>query len=77
MSLGKIVLSSNTAGAREFIRDGENGFIFKDQEEFENKLRYVIGNYSKLSKISKSARESVSKLTWGRLAEEEEKLYKK
>lgn len=77
MALGKIALSSNTAGGREFIRDGENGFLFKDRKELVNKLEHIIRNYSKLKKLSLRARKSVSALTWRNLARKEEQIYTK
>lgn len=44
MSLGKIVLGSNSSGHREVIFDGENGFIFdhQDKNSFAKKLEEIL-----------------------------------
>ena len=77
MALGKIALSSNTAGGREFIEEGKNGFLFDSEEELVKKLEYTIKSFSRLKRISLRARKDVSGLTWKSLARKEEQLYTK
>ena len=77
MALGKIVLSSNTAGGCEFIQEGKNGFLFSGEGELVKKLEYVLKNFSKFKALSLRARKEVSGLTWKALAGKEEQLYTK
>ncbi len=75
MALGLLVVSSETWGGKEFIRDTKNGFLFSNKEEFLRKLEYCLKNPNKLKKIKQEARKSVSKLSWENLAKKEERLY--
>ncbi|HVY01689.1 MAG TPA: glycosyltransferase family 4 protein [Candidatus Nanoarchaeia archaeon] len=53
MARGKIVISSNTPGAREIIKDNKNGFLFEVNNA--NHLRSLIDKVSNLSKSSKKS----------------------
>ncbi len=62
MSLGKIVISSETDGGREVIKNGFNGFLFKlgDKEDLKSKINQVLMMKEvELNKIQKNARERV------------------
>lgn len=75
MASGLVVISSNTLGAREFLEEGKNGFIFNNADELTEKLIYCIENYSKLKSIKNEARKSVKSLNWDKISRIEEKLY--
>ncbi len=71
MALGKIVISSNTLGAKEIIKNKENGFLFKvgDKNDFKKTLDYVFSLSNKeLVKIQKNARKSVEIFKWSKLS---------
>lgn len=61
MSSEKIVIASNTGGAREIIRDGIDGFLFEPDsvKELKNKIKYVINNFENLHQIKKNARQRI------------------
>ncbi len=77
MALGKVVISSSTLGAKEFIKDKINGFLFSNKKDLENKLEYALANFTKFTALRKSARKTVMQLSWKRLAEQELRLYTK
>ena len=56
MSMGRIVLGSDTGGHRELIKDGDSGFLFslEDQAEFGRKLDHILS-------MDKSSREQMGK----------------
>ena len=51
---GAVALASPVAYS-EVIRDGENGFIFKDLKEFSSKLKMLIDNPNKRHEVAKNA----------------------
>jgi len=62
MALGKIVISSDTLGAKDIISDKENGFLFKigDKKNLKQKLDYIFSLFpEKINNIQKNARKSV------------------
>jgi len=58
MMKGKICIISEKVGHAQYIKDGENGFVFADGDikTFSKKLEYVIINANKLQDIGKNAR---------------------
>lgn len=77
MSLGKIVISSDTNGGKEIIKDGKNGFLFKigDPKDLARKVDHVIKNFDRLENIRKAAVSSTEKLSWSNIAEGLERIY--
>ncbi len=63
MARSKVVISSNTQGAKELIEDGKNGFLFKigDYNELSEILKFCLNekNSKQLKKIKENARKSV------------------
>ena len=66
MSRGKIVISSNTDGGKEIIKDKENGFLFNigDVEQFTKLIKSSL--HGKL-KIKQNAKKSAEKYSWKKL----------
>jgi glycosyltransferase involved in cell wall biosynthesis len=58
MMKGKVCIISDKVGHAQYIKDGENGFVFADGDfkNFTKKLEYVIVNANKLQDIGKNAR---------------------
>jgi glycosyltransferase involved in cell wall biosynthesis len=61
MSMGKILISSNSGGMPELIKDGVNGFIFKKYDifDFVNKVDYIISNVDNFQSLRQNARAHV------------------
>ena len=81
MSMGKIVIASDTKGAKEVVVNGKNGFLFKidDEKELKKKILFCLDkkNYSKIKKIQINARKSVEKYNLDKVILKFEKLIKK
>jgi glycosyltransferase involved in cell wall biosynthesis len=80
MARGKIVISSDTDGGKEIIKDSENGFLFEigNKQDLKNKIVSVLEmKPSKISKIQKNAINSVKKYGWGNLINSYTSLFKK
>lgn len=78
MARGKIVISSDTRGAKEIIQDKKNGFLFKRGSS--KSLREIIENVQKISesqksKISREAIVSSRRFRWKKLIEDLEDLF--
>lgn len=59
-----VVLGADTGATREIIRDGENGFLYKqgDIDDFVDKMTYIIENIRSIRLLGKRAKcEAVSK----------------
>ena len=56
----KICITSNKTGIADFIRDGENGFIYEsgNEDDLLIKLEYVIRNFQSLDFMKNNARET-------------------
>ena len=53
LSFGMLVVSSDVAALPEFIQDGYNGFLIKNEyQEFYNKMKFIIENKDLLNNIS-------------------------
>ena len=66
MSREKIVISSNTQGGNEIIKDRENGYLFNigDEIQLSEKILEAIKENRKNKEIRKSVRKSVEKFSW-------------
>ena len=57
LSFGMVVISSNVAALPEFIKDGQNGFLIKNNfSEFEKKMSYIYENKNSLKTISDNSK---------------------
>lgn len=56
MACGLPVLSSNYPGAKDVIKDGINGFIFKNQAQFIGKVKWLLENPGQRRKIGQQAK---------------------
>ncbi|MBU2562090.1 MAG: glycosyltransferase family 4 protein [Nanoarchaeota archaeon] len=81
MALGKIVIASNTKGAKEIILDKKNGFLFKigNEEDLKNNILFCLNkeNFPKIKEIQVNARKSVEQYSLNKLVLKLEKLIKK
>lgn len=58
MMLSKICICSSNTGTSDYIIDGKNGFVFKneDADGLSKKIRYIIDNNDKLDNLRKESR---------------------
>ncbi len=55
MSRGKIVITSNSLGGLEVVKNGINGFIVSNETELREVLEYIYSNWDKMYKIRTEA----------------------
>lgn len=67
MASGLVVLSYDYAAARQFIRDGENGYSapFNDRPAFLARAEEVFRNRAAWSEVRAAARATAETITWG------------
>lgn len=79
MSLGKIVISSETKGGKEIIDNNKNGLLFKigKEQELAEKILWCLDkrNKAKIRHIQKNAREKASEFKWNKLIKKLETLF--
>jgi len=79
MARGKIVIASDTDGAKEIIKDNFNGFLFKngDTEDLKNHIEFILKlpNIEKLQ-IRNRARKSVEQFKISKLIDKLEDNFK-
>ena len=56
-----IAFCFNAGGPKEYIKDDENGYLFNNEEELEEKLQSIINDERKQKEISTKAQEFVTK----------------
>lgn len=61
MAIRTPVLTRDFAGAREFLEDGKNCYIFRTEEEFINKALWLLNSPEERKKISNKAYQYVKK----------------
>lgn len=61
MSMGIPVLTKKFAGAQEFLQNGKNCFLFKNEEEFIKKTKWLLNNPSIRKQIAVKAKQYVLK----------------
>jgi len=65
---------SSTTGAKDIIKDGENGLIFERKkysgEDLAKKIEYIINNKEEMEKITEKAYITAQALTWKNFAYE-------
>ncbi len=55
MSIGKPVLASNVPGNRDLIQDGENGFLYAEEQELVQKATQLVTDAAVRDKLSKGS----------------------
>ena len=82
MSFGLPCIVSENSGANDAIKDGENGFVIKiqDQKAIEDRMNWFVYNREKIPDMANAAIEAAKKYTWEnyekRLAINMEKILK-
>ncbi|MBN1292158.1 MAG: glycosyltransferase family 1 protein [Candidatus Latescibacteria bacterium] len=64
MSSGLPVIVTDKMGPKELVREGENGFIAADDEEFEKKLNILIEDKNLRQKMGANARDYAQSRSW-------------
>ncbi|MBU3906879.1 MAG: glycosyltransferase family 4 protein [Nanoarchaeota archaeon] len=69
MAREKIVISSNTQGGKEIIKDKENGYLFQigNESELAEKISLGLQENDLNKQIAKQARKSVERFSWDKL----------
>ncbi|WP_087037480.1 glycosyltransferase family 4 protein [Thermococcus litoralis] len=73
-SLGVPVIGRAVGGIKELIRDGKNGYLFKDFDELIERVELLLDN-KKALKMGKIGRRIGEKYTWEKVAERVERVY--
>ena len=78
LSSGLPLLSTNTGGADELLKDGSNGFIIKmkDASDIAEKIEKIVTNKNLQDSMGKASRELAETMSWGKVAEQYLDLYK-
>ncbi|MDM0492052.1 glycosyltransferase family 4 protein [Clostridium perfringens] len=80
MSYGIPVITTNKCGAGlELIKNGINGFIMEDEDEFElaNKIKYLLRNDEIIQNMRKNNLEKISEYTIENMAKEHFNIFSK
>lgn len=78
MACGTPVVASKNGGTEEIITNGEDGFLFGDEEEMVDKINFLLENKALRKKLGKKARNKIlRKFSWQKVAKRTEKLYEK
>lgn len=78
MEFGNVVIGSNTAGTRELIKDGINGFLYKQGDSFDLacKIEKLLQNPYLLSELGKNGRkEFTDNFTMDKCIDKIKKVY--
>ncbi|WP_175059684.1 glycosyltransferase family 4 protein [Thermococcus sp. 2319x1] len=73
-SLGVPVVGRAVGGIKELIRDGKNGYLFKDFDELVERVELLLDN-KKALKMGKIGRRIGERYTWEKVAERIEEVY--
>lgn len=76
---GLPIVTTDTGGSKELVRDGVNGFIvrMKDGDDIAEKLERLITNPGLCSRMSKESRKIAEGLSWEKVAREYAEAYGK
>ena len=79
MACGVPIVASKIGGVPDVVKDGENGLLAppKDSDALADAIIYLLENDEVREKMGKSGREKVKDYSWGRIAEETERVYKR
>ncbi|USS41432.1 glycosyltransferase family 4 protein [Thermococcus aggregans] len=73
--LGVPVVGRAVGGIKELIRDGKNGYFFKDFDELLEKVRLLLDN-KKALKMGRTGRRISEKYAWEKITEKVEEVYR-
>jgi len=78
MARGKLVISSDTQGGKEILKNGRNGLIFKkgNEKDLAEKILYALDsrNKRKIARIEKNAIKTSDQFKWSKLIKRLEEL---
>lgn len=79
LSAGLPIITTDTGGTKELVKDGKNGFIIKmkDPADIAEKIEKFIQNKSLSTAMSLASRKKAERLSWENIAKEYWELYKK
>ena len=77
MSCELLVVANKVGVIKNIIKDGDNGYFFKDEFELEQKLIYLIEHKNERLKLGINARKAVLNLSWDKTNEKIEMEIKK
>lgn len=77
-SHGRPVIVSDGAGAKDYVKDGDNGFIVpkRDPKAIADKIQYFKDNPKEIIRIGKNAREKSLNYDWKIIREKYTNLWK-
>ncbi len=56
MMYGKVCILSENVGQVEFVKSGENGFVFGDERELSEQIKWIVKHKDRLNEIGRRAR---------------------
>ena len=79
MASGLPIISTDTGGAKELVKEGENGLIvkMKDSHDLAEKIKRLISDRELREKMSQKSREIAEGMSWKSVAEKYIELYNK
>jgi glycosyltransferase involved in cell wall biosynthesis len=78
MALGKPVIANDAGGTKEVVRNGENGYLIKDEtpEQIAKMINHLLDNPDKIKEMGINSKNRVmTDFTLPRMGEEFEKVY--
>ena len=75
MGAGKVVVASDMNPHNEYIKNEQNGFLASEPDDYYRICKSLLKDPSKIRKIGKKARQSVSKYDWQSIGKRAEELY--
>jgi len=75
MAMGNILIASDAKGPTEYIVDGVNGFIIKNQEELIEKIEYIYNNWDSMPELIKKGRQTASEYSQDKIGKVLLELY--
>lgn len=77
MARGDIVIASDITACREIVKNGKNGYLFRQGDAFDlsKKIDFAIRNYHGLKRVAEKAKLNASAFRWAKIANRLEKVY--
>ena len=77
MACGVPIVASNVGGIPDVVKDGENGLLVppSNSEALADAIIYLLENEDVREKMGNNGREKIKDYSWGRIANETEKVY--
>jgi glycosyltransferase involved in cell wall biosynthesis len=78
LATGLPIISTNTGGAKELIKEDKNGFIikFRDSEDIAEKIEKLINDKDMAGRMGAESRKIAESLSWENIAKKYYNLYK-